>query len=267
MRTHYYISGMPRAGSTLLCNILAQNPNFYVSPTTSGCHDVLLGIRNQWDKLVEHRAEGASYAQLNRVLLAVMNSYHNTDKPVVIDKGRGWLSLIEMIEFIKGNPPKIIVPVRGVAEIMASFETLWRGSTGMTQWDFEASDYAKAQTTEGRCDIWAGPSQPIGMAYNRVKDAIVRAKPGTLLFVEFDDLTSEPSKTMERIYSFLGEPNFSHDFDNANQYTMEDDINIHRIPGLHSIRSKVAPVPHRARSVLGVQLSDKYNGSELWRPR
>lgn len=265
MRKHYYISGMPRAGSTLLCNLLAQNPMLYVSTATSGCHDVLFGIRNQWDRLVEHQAEGVNHAQLNRVLSAALDAYHNTDKDVVVDKGRGWLSLIEMIEFIKGEPPKIIVPVRDLAEILASFETLWRRTTGKTQWMFETEDYFKAQTVEGRCDIWAGQGQPVGLAYNRVKDAIARGRSDCLLFVEFEDLTRAPAETMDRIYDFIGEEKFVHDFENVEQVTSEDDVNVHRIPGLHTIRKKVEPLPRKAEEVLGPQLASRYYNLELWR--
>lgn len=265
MRTHYFISGLPRAGSTLLCNILAQNPRFFVSPATSGCHDVLFNIRNQWDRLIEHQAEGINYDQLKGVMRAALDAYHVTDKPVIIDKGRGWLSLVEMLEFVKGQPAKIIVPVRDISEILASFEQLWRKSTGMTQWAFEQADYFKAQTVEGRCEIWAGMSQPVGLAYNRVKDALSRGHSKSMLFMEMDDLTRAPAQTMRAIYEFLGEEPFEHNYNNVQQVTKEDDVNVHRIPGLHTIRSVVAPVSKRALEVLGPALVQKYSNAEVWR--
>lgn len=265
MRKHCFISGLPRSGSTLLCNILAQNPKFFVSPATSGCHDVLFNIRNQWDRLVEHQAEGVNYDQLRGVMQASLEAYHMTDKQVVIDKGRGWLSLIEMLEFIKQGPVKVIVPVRDIAEILSSFERLWRRSTGQSQWAFEQADYFKAQTVEGRCEIWANQSQPVGMAYNRVKDAISRGHGGKLLFVEMDDLTRDPDATMTRIYEYLGEDPFNHSFSNVEQVTREDDANVHRIPGLHSIRPVVAPLPRMADEILGQDLARKYANAEIWR--
>jgi sulfotransferase len=267
MKTHYYISGLPRAGSTLLCNLLAQNPRFFVSPATSGCHDVLFNIRNQWDKLIEHQAEGINYEQLRGVLLSALDAYHPTDKDIIIDKGRGWLSLIEMIEFIKGEKCKVIVPVRDISEILSSFEQLWRKSTGQSQWAFEQADYFKAQTVEGRCEIWAGQGQPVGLAYNRVKDALSRGYADRMLFVEMDDLTRDPGPTMRRIYSFLGQEPHEHNFANVEQVTKEDDVNVHRIPGLHTIRPVVAPVPKRALEILGPALVQKYSNAEVWRRR
>lgn len=265
MKNFYFISGLPRSGSTLLCNILSQNEDLFVSKATSGCHDVLFGVRNQWDQLIEHQAEGVDYDQLKRVLQNILNSYHSTDKNIVIDKGRGWLSLIEMVEFIINQTPKIIVPVRNLTEIFSSFEKLWRNSTGQSQWSFEKEDYFKVQTVEGRCEVWANETQPVGLAYNRIKDAISRGYKDRLLFVEFDELTSQPYKTLQKVYSYLGLPSFEHNFNNVEQYTMEDDEGVHRIPNLHKIRPRVIPVPHDSKNILGNNLINKYNNLEIWR--
>jgi sulfotransferase len=265
MKKFFFISGLPRSGSTLLCNILAQNNDLFVSKATSGCHDVLFNIRNQWDKLIEHQAEGVDHIQLKRVLQSVLNNYHSTDKNLIVDKGRGWLSLIEMIQFILGYIPKIIVPVRNLTEILSSFEKLWRNSTGFSQWNFEQNDYLKAQTVEGRCDIWASMGQPVGLAYNRVKDSISRNYKNKLLFVEFDDLTSKPSQTMKMVYDYLEIPYYQHNFNNVEQYTKEDDDGVHRIPNLHKIRSQVLPVPYDSDKILGKFLVEKYSNLELWR--
>lgn len=265
MKNFYLISGLPRSGSTLLCNILAQNKDLFVSKATSGCVDVLFNIRNQWDNLIEHKAEGVDYDQLKRVLQNVLNSYHSTDKNNIIDKGRGWLSLIEMTEFILGYTPKIIVPVRNLNEIFSSFEKLWRKNTGKTQWLLESEDYFSSQTVEGRCDIWANKTQVVGLAYNRVKDAISRGYKDKLLFVEFDELTSDPVNTMKKVYSYLDLKPFDHNFSNVEQYTKEDDENVHKISGLHDIRSKVEPIPHCCYEILGKNLSEKYKNLEIWR--
>jgi len=265
VKKFFFISGLPRSGSTLLCNILAQNNDLFISKATSGCHDVLFGIRNQWDKLIEHQAEGVDYNQLKRVLNSILNSYHSTDKSIIIDKGRGWLSLIEMVEFITGATPKIIVPVRNITEILSSFEKLWKKSTGQSQWNFEQNDYLKAQTVEGRCEIWASAGQPVGIAYNRVKDAISRGYQNNLLFVEFDQLTSQPAQTLKMVYDYLQLPYYQHNFNNVEQYTQEDDEGIHRIPNLHKIKPVVVPVPHDSNKILGKFLVDKYSNLELWR--
>lgn len=261
----FYISGLPRTCSTLLCNILAQNPEFYVSKATSACHDVLFNIRNQWDRLIEHQAEGIDYERLRKVLLAALEAYHGTDKKIVFDKGRGWVSLIEMIEFTTQKKCKIIVPVRSMPEVFASFETLWRNSAGQTQWNIEQSDFFLTQTVAGRCEVWGRSDHPVGLAYNRIKDAVARGYRDRLYFMEMDNLTADPEKEMRKIYSFIELPYFNHDFKNVVQVTKEDDIGVHRIPDLHTIRKEVKPVPPKALQVLGLDLVNKYSNTEFWR--
>ena len=52
----FYQSSMPRAGSTLLQNILAQNPSFYVTPT-SGLLELVFGARVNYTNSPEFKAQ------------------------------------------------------------------------------------------------------------------------------------------------------------------------------------------------------------------
>jgi sulfotransferase len=263
-KTFFFISGLPRSGSTLLCNILAQNPKFHVSKATSGLHDVLFNIRNQWDKMVEHKAEGVDYERLRRVLHGVFSNYYDTDKSIIIDKGRGWLPLIEMAEFALQVPVKIICPVRDVSEILASFERIYRKVAAKSQSNFEENEYMLSQTVEGRCEILSRLDQPVGLAYNRVNDALLRGHKDKIKIVEFDDLTSSPDSTLSEIYEFLGLENFKHDFENVSQYTSEKDEEIHGVDGLHSIRQNVQPIAKNSQQILG-SVAEKYRNIESWR--
>jgi sulfotransferase len=256
-KTIHMISGLPRSGSTLLCNILAQNPEMHSTPT-SACHEALFVLRNAWGEWVEHKAAKSLANNLQPVLNATINAYHNTDRPVVIDKGRGWLSLIELAEFALDRKVKIIVPVRGIPQILSSFEKLHRKTQAKDQ-----GDYFQAQTIQGRAEHLLGAEQVLGLAYNRLKDAMMRGLGDRLCLVEFDDLTHNPKETLEDIYKFLELPNFEHDFTSVEQYTHEDD-SVHGMD-LHTIRKDVKPIKDDSVSVLGVDLCKQYNGTEFWR--
>ena len=252
---YYFIAGLPRSGSTLLANILAQNPRFHTTGT-SGIMDIMFGVRNNWDKLIEFQAAPNDEAKI-RVLRGILDGFYaDVDKPVVFDKCRGWLSLLEMAETVLGYKAKVIVPVRDVRDVLASFEKLWRETSKTAQVPQEHPNYFKFQTVQGRCDVWLSAEQPLGLAYNRITDAIVRGYKDRMYFVDFDDLTREPKKVIDDIYKFLGEEDeFAHDFDYVKQVTWEDDT-VYGFKGLHDIRSKVEPMPAQWPVILGEFVKD-----------
>ncbi len=257
-----FISGLPRSGSTLLANILAQNPRFHTT-ATSGIADIIFGVRNQWDKLVEFQAHPDEAAK-RRVLRGILYSYYeNIDKPVIFDKSRSWVSLIEMANSVLDHKPKILVPVREIRDILASFEKIWRRVSSSNQLAQEHENYLKFQFVEGRCEVWMGGNQPLGLAYGRVRDAIIRGHSSQMFFVEFEALTHSPEKTMKEIYSFLDEKYYDHNFDCVEQVTWEND-RVHGVEGLHDIRKKVVPMEPQWPNILG-HAADPYKGLEFWR--
>jgi sulfotransferase len=88
----YFLAGLPRSGSTLLANILAQNPQFHVTPT-SGIVDMLVQVRNAWDHNDAFQAADRTLNQAikENVLRAMLEAYFShTPRPICIDKNRFW---------------------------------------------------------------------------------------------------------------------------------------------------------------------------------
>jgi len=250
-KTLYCISGLPRSGSTLLCNILAQNPKFHATHT-SACLEILFNIRNCWDQFIEHKAHPLN-AERIECLRAVLDAYHfRVKKPVIFEKSRGWLAHLELLEHLLDQRPKVLVPVRDLRDVVASFEKLWRAAKRAgRQLAVEAANYLAFQRIEDRVAIWLTGQQPIGLAVNRVRDACLRGYRDCLHFVDYTDLTTTPETTMAQIYEFLGEPAFEHSFDCVEQVTIEnDDVHGFGVP-LHDIRPKVAPQAPQYPQVLG----------------
>ena len=59
----YFQSSLPRAGSTLLQNILGQNPDFYVTPT-SGVLELLYSAREQYSNSLEFKAQDSELMKM-----------------------------------------------------------------------------------------------------------------------------------------------------------------------------------------------------------
>lgn len=240
----HFVSGMPRSGSTLLMNLLAQNPRFGVT-TTCGLFDLVRMVKVQWDKLHEFRAIPLSNSnELKLVTLkGMMNGFHSiAGKPIIFDKSRGWVSEIELLEDVLPKPPKILVCVRLLGDILASFEKKFRIAKRLGAVPQEEAHFPSFQTVEGRSTVLLGNNEIVGSAVNRIKDAIARGCSSHMYFVEFERFTKFPKVVMKEIYEFLGEDDFfEHNFEDIKQVTFEDD-RVYGWGDLHTIRSAVRPV-------------------------
>jgi sulfotransferase len=263
-KTVHFVSGLPRAGANLLSNILAQNPRFDVTPT-SGIIDIVLMVRNRWNRVIEFQAAPDEPAKL-RVMRSVLDGYFDNgkEKPVVFDRSPAWLSVLEMAEAILDRKAKVLVSVRDVRDVLASYERLWRRNAGTWEMAQETQNYYKWQTVEGRCEVLVSPNQPVGICYNRIQDALSRGFKDRMHFVDFDDLTRKPRETLAGIYEFLEETPYQHDLENIQQVTQEDDM-ILGIPGLHEVRPVIEPSEPQWPRYLG-SVADKYAAmNTMWR--
>lgn len=245
-KTIYFLAGLPRSGSTLLANILAQNPRFHVTPT-SGIVDMLVQVRNGWDANDAFRAMDRHQCERIKsdVLRAMLHAYFaHTDKPVCFDKNRYWAEFLEMgAELVGGRQNvKVLVTVRDLRDVLASFEKLYRSTSALGQLPQEAAMALKFKTALGRVQVFIDDAQPVGRAYNAIRDAVTRGWKDRMYFIDYKDLTAKPAETMAGVYRFLGEESCAHDFNNVEQVTFEDDF-VYGFKDLHIIRQKVEPQP------------------------
>lgn len=263
MQKIFYQSSLPRAGSTLLQNILAQNPDIYATPT-SGVLELIFAARNNYTNSSEFKAQDADLMRKGFQAFCHngMKAYYEaiTDKKYIVDKSRGWGIHYDFLNFI--NPePKIICMVRDLRDIFASMEKNYRKHPDKAQ---AILDWSKMQgtTVPKRIDIWA-QSPPVGMAIERLGEIFRLGINEKMLFVRFEDLCLYPDSELIRIYEYLGIPHFKHNFDNVEQVTKEDD-EVYGTFGDHTIRTKVEPVPSKARQLLGKDVTDWIWNTYRW---
>ncbi len=246
-------ASLPRSGSTLMQNILAQNPRFYCTPT-SGVIDLMLASRKYYTELAEFKAQDPDLMQkgfLNYCRYGINGFYEGvTDKPVCVDKCRSWFLYHDWVKQYVPNP-KYIVCVRDLRAILSSMEKLFRKNRDRADAD-EVTGTLTMITVNNRVMRWLnGP--PVGIAIGRLIEAIQTNLIRQLHVVRFEDLTTNPADVMKRVYDYLEEPYFEHDFNNVAQMTQEND-QYHTIYGDHRIRSKVEPVTPDFIDVLGKDL-------------
>jgi sulfotransferase len=149
---------------------------------------------------------------------------------------------------IFGEEPKIVCMVRDLRQILSSLEKKFRQNPDKYR---PIENHANLTGTTTFKRVLLGlQSAPVGLALDRLIEVHQRGWAKKILFVRFEDLTAQPAATMQKIYAYLGVPEFTHNFDKVAQVTQEDD-HVFGIPGLHEIRPKVEPLQSDYRDVLG----------------
>ena len=253
MKKIIFNASLPRSGSTLMQNILAQNPRMYCTPT-SGVIDLLIAARKYYTELAEFKAQDADEMQrgfLSFCTGGLQGFFEGvTDKPICVDKCRSWFHFHHWVERFHPNP-KYIVCIRDLRGILSSMEKLWRKNRDRSDPD-EVNGTLNMITINNRVTRWLnGP--PVGVAVARLMEAIQTGVIKQCHIVRFEDLTENPKAVMQRVYEYIEEPYFEHNFDHVEQRTHEND-QLHTFYGDHRIREKVAPPIPDYVDVLGREI-------------
>jgi len=259
----YYNSSLPRAGSTLLSNIIAQNPSFYCTPT-SGVSDYILNSMDVYKNSQAVKAQDKGEMELaffNYIKFGMHGYFQNiTEKPNVLDKSRDWAINYRLLEKIQ-EKPKVICMVRDIRAIYSSMEKNFRKNPHKINHVQEPVNLV-GTTLDKRVDIWAD-GLPVGIAMDRLKDLFQQGLDKHILFVRYEDLMSSPSETMNRVYDYLDIDRFEHSFGKIKQITVEDD-SVHGIYGDHTLREDFKMLPNDFEEVLGIELSEKIKNTYQW---
>jgi hypothetical protein len=97
------VTGLPRAGSTLVCQMLAQHPEIHCEGVSSPLCNVVLGVRRMIGKdrffLSQlDRSFDTSYSHLAGAMQGFVRGwYRDRGRTVVADKNRAWLHAVELL--------------------------------------------------------------------------------------------------------------------------------------------------------------------------
>lgn len=263
MEQIFFQSSLPRAGSTLLQNIVGQRNDFYVTPT-SGVLELVYASRGNFTNSPEFKAQDPATMEKGYLSFckAGVEGFFNgiTDKRFVMDKSRGWGYHYGFLKAFYPEP-KIVCMIRDIRGIFASMEKNYRKSQHL---DSGLVNHAEMSgtTTEKRVNIWA-QSQPVGLAIERLQQMVNEGTAQHIHFVKFEDLTEKPQQTMDGIYKYLGIETYNHDFNNVDQITVEDDT-VYGIYGDHTIKKEVKPLRKDYEEVLGKEFSDNLFNHYKW---
>lgn len=254
-KKYHMITGLPRAGSTLLSSILNQNPRFHASITdslailTKGVIDTSQdGPGMKYEVPVERRK--------NTVRGLFDGFYKHIDKEVVFNTNRAWTYGMNIVKEIYPES-RMIVCVRDIKWILDSFELAARrnpldkntvfGGVGGSVYD--------------RMDTLMEKGGVVEFAYTGVKQAITSPEKHMIMLVEYDVLCKNPEGMMRAVYNFIREPYYDHDFNNVQASWDEYDAEIGL--DLHNVRQKIEF--RQRETILPPDIISKYSNLEVWR--
>jgi sulfotransferase len=254
----HFISGLPRAGSTLLASILRQNPRFHAG-MTSPVGSMYMAL----ESTMSRRNETAVFIdddQRRAVLRGLFSNFYEnirSDK-LVFDTNRAWCTKLPALTRLFPSA-RVICCVRDISWIMDSIERLVRRNA------FELSGmfgFEPGGTVYTRMSRLASSDGLVGYALDALREAFFGEEAPRLILVEYQALCRAPNETLRRIYGMLNEPYFEHDFESV-EYNADDFDLALGARGLHTVRRRVEWIERQ--TILPPGLFERFINDMFWR--
>lgn len=276
----HVISGLPRAGSTLLCNILAQDPNNKVSSTSilpMLTKAVMVGASGslEYKAMIDadrDRNERRLMQAIRGLCCGWYADEYESDDNVIFDKSRGWMNHIDLYHRVFPTG-RMIALIRDLREVFASTEKQHRNTPLFCEAVSSIDDRLKDQFSPG--GVIGGPLKCIADMVKRnypmmvvknileIDDLEVFNCEQRVLVMKYEQFAANPKLAMKIIRKFLRQGEFEHDFENVvNQATDPDGLYLYKYP--HAGEGKVRPPEQQWGGFLCKELGDQIVQQNQW---
>jgi sulfotransferase len=257
-RKFHFISGLPRAGTTLLAAILNQNPRFRAG-MTSPLADIMGVVMAEASSKNDFSFD-VSDEQRVALLRGLVENFYSAQAgaDVMFDTSRLWCSRMQLLNVLFPGV-KVIACVRQLAWVLDSMERLVRRQPVSVSKVFR---FDTNTTVYSRVEALTDPRGMVGFAYQATKEAFYGPHAQNhLLMLTYESLVSDPAAAVRAVYQFLGEPWFEHDFDRIEYNADEFDARV-GMPGLHSVRPKVEAIERQP--ILPREIFGRFANEAFW---
>lgn len=201
------LAGLPRAGTTLLGNVLAQHPDLHVSGTSALpiCVEQIVNVFSNAPEIVSDLANvPGTYERLVGAVRQFCDGwYADREETFVLDKARGWIMHRDLLEQLYPGA-MMVVCVRDPRDVVASIERQDRQTA--------AFNSPVARTLYERADLLLRKDSMVGGPMRHVEDLIRRQIKG-VVFVRYESLTVSPEISVAKVAKAMGLSPFTFDFE------------------------------------------------------
>lgn len=237
-----YVAGLPRSGSTLMCQLLAEHPEIYSTGHSSPLANTIKALRGQLsdDPFLLSQMDvdfDLVYQRLNNSFRGFINGWFaETDKSTVVDKNRAWLGSLDILSQLDPDF-KMIVCVRDLSQICGSIEDRHQ-KTALIDFPDDMANltpYERAERLFSNQGVVGRPLRLIG----QLQDVSIELQKG-LYYIIFEDLMNEPARVMQEVYNWLGLTEHNVQADNLTVKPHESD-SYYRFKYQHKTHKSIKP--------------------------
>ena len=200
------VAGMPRSGSTLMCQLFDHHPKIYCPGHSSPLPHTMNSMRSAWsnDSFLLSQLD----VDFNLVYGRLLNAYRGlmsgwfaeTDLSVVVDKNRGWLGMIEMLAQVAPNF-HLIVMVRELSQLYGSIESQHQKTQLL-----DSGDKTASMSRYGRASAYFKNDGMVSRSLSAIQSAIEdipEALKAHITYIKYERLVEAPQEVMKDIYARL----------------------------------------------------------------
>jgi sulfotransferase len=250
------VAGLPRAGSTMLCQLLAEHPEIHCEGHSSPLCNALLATRRfiSDDQFFLSQLDvqfDTTYENFRSAMRGFLHGWHgNIGKPMVVDKNRAWLHCVELLLHLDPEA-RLVIPIRELTQVYGSIEAQHQ-KTILVDFIDHLADFDRL----GRADQLFAKDKAIGAPLSSIQAVQDLPQPvkDRIYFIKFEDLVSQPKETMSHIYNWLGLSPHIIDPDNLTVRPHESDSH-YRHKYRHQQQPRISPparheVPPRIQDLI-----------------
>ncbi len=232
------LTGMPRAGSTLLQNVFNQNPKLHVTSTSPLCQ-VLSVAAHAWSNSPEIKGllmedKALWDGRMKDSLVALASTWWQFDGQEVMDKSRGWMNNVLVFKHLwpKGH---MIVMVRDLRNIFAS--VLKQHSKNPI---LDEAVVPLGKNIIQKAETLFASGGIIGQSAFGVMNVLNQKQLKGVTFVQCETFQAQPAMVMGQLYAEMKLESFTHDFKNVKNTAKDPDaLYLNKYP--HEGCGKVKP--------------------------
>ena len=227
MKQFVCLSGLPRAGSTLLSAILSQNPLIHAEGNSAVCQ-LMWDLHQSCSVTSKEQllANGREKITPRDIISQIPALYYKDIlEEIVVDKCRSWTipANVQLLENYVDKNFKIIVLERSVKDVVKSFVKLYRNNG--------VKGNIETKLIEPN-------SEPIMRSIAGINWAKKNNHNNNFIFIGYEDLINKTEETINKIYDFCGWTHFEHNFTSVESKYPEND-SIYGLKGMHKVNKRV----------------------------